>query len=73
MEGARLVRLLEKLVAYGKILEHVERRGTPRRLAELLLRGEVKDAEAFTDKAPDAVVGKIRERLATAQEVDGGR
>jgi DNA gyrase subunit B len=51
VEGPRLVRLLEKLVAYGKILEHVERRGTPRRLAELLLRGEVKDAEAFTDKA----------------------
>jgi DNA gyrase subunit B len=50
VEGARLIRLLEKLVAYGKLIEHVERRGTPRRLAELLLRGEVKDAEAFTDK-----------------------
>jgi DNA gyrase subunit B len=51
VDGARLTRLLEKMVAYGKLLEHVERRGTPRSLVELLLRGEVKDAEAFTDKA----------------------
>jgi DNA gyrase subunit B len=50
IDGARLVRLLERLVAYGKLIEHVERRGTPRRLAELLLAGEVKDAEAFSDK-----------------------
>src|SRR5262249_53648468 len=50
IEGARLVRLLEKLVQYGKLLEHVERRAMPRRLAELLLEGEVKDAEVFTNK-----------------------
>ncbi|HET8644867.1 MAG TPA: DNA gyrase subunit B, partial [Vicinamibacteria bacterium] len=50
VEGARLIRLLEKLVSYGKLIAHVERRGTPRRLAELLLRGEVKDADAFQDK-----------------------
>ena len=29
----------------------VEKRGTPRSLVELLLRGRIKDAEAFTDKA----------------------
>src|SRR5712692_8251031 len=44
IDGARLVRILEKLVSYGKLLEHVERRGIPRRLAELLLEGEAKDA-----------------------------
>jgi DNA gyrase subunit B len=38
------------MVAYGKLIERVERRGLPRRLVELLLRGAVKDAEAFTDK-----------------------
>jgi DNA gyrase subunit B len=51
IEGPRLVRLLERLVAYGKLIDHVERRGIPRRLAELLLAGEVRDAEAFSDKA----------------------
>jgi DNA gyrase subunit B len=50
IEGPRLVRLLEKLVQYGKLIEHVERRAMPRRLAELLLTGEVKDAEVFTNK-----------------------
>jgi DNA gyrase subunit B len=50
VDGARLVRLLEKLVDYGRLIAHVERRGTPRRLAELLLKGEVKDAEVFTNK-----------------------
>jgi DNA gyrase subunit B len=50
IEGARLVRLLEKLVSYGKLMAHIERRGIPTRLAELLLKGEVKDAEVFTNK-----------------------
>src|SRR5207247_381364 len=39
-------------------LDHVERRGTPRRLAELLLRGEVKDVEVFTDR--DRLLALIR-------------
>jgi DNA gyrase subunit B len=51
VDGARLVRLLEKMVAYGKLIERAERRGLPRGLVELLLRGEVRDAEVFTDKA----------------------
>jgi len=50
IEGSRLVRLLEKLVSYGKLMAHIERRGIPTRLAELLLKGEVKDAEVFTNK-----------------------
>ena len=50
VEGPRLIRLLETLVHYGKLIEHVVRRGTPRRLAQLLLESEVKDAEIFTNK-----------------------
>ena len=50
IEGTRLVRLLERMVAVGKLLEHIERKGTPRSLVEMLVRGEVKDADAFTDK-----------------------
>src|SRR5262245_12533397 len=50
VEGAKLVRLLERMVSFGKLLDLVERKGTPRALVELLLRGRVKDAEAFTDK-----------------------
>ncbi len=51
IEGARLAHLLERMVAFGKLLDHVEKKGMPRHLVELLLRGQVKDAEAFTDKA----------------------
>jgi DNA gyrase subunit B len=50
VEGPKLVRLLERMVGYRKLLSVVERKGTPRGLVELLLRGQVKDAEAFTDK-----------------------
>jgi DNA gyrase subunit B len=50
VEGVRLSRMLEKMVAFGKLLERVERRALPRQLVELLLKGEVKDAEVFTDK-----------------------
>jgi DNA gyrase subunit B len=51
VEGPRLIRLLERMVAFGKLIELVERKGTPRALVELLLRAQVKDAEAFNDKA----------------------
>src|SRR5207237_262970 len=37
IEGSRLVRLLERLVSYGKLMAHIERRGIPGRLAALLL------------------------------------
>jgi DNA gyrase subunit B len=50
IEGARLIRLLDRMVGYSKLLAMVEKKGTPRALVELLLRGQVKDAEAFTDK-----------------------
>jgi DNA gyrase subunit B len=50
IEGAKLQRLLERMVAFGKLLDMVEKKGTPRSLVELLLRGKVKDAETFTDK-----------------------
>jgi DNA gyrase subunit B len=50
-EGAKLQRLLERMVTVTKLLDRVEKRGIPRSLAERLLRGQIKDAEAFTDKA----------------------
>ena len=50
VDGKRLVHLLDRMMAYGKLLQMVEKRGTPRTLVELLLKGRVKDAEAFTDK-----------------------
>src|SRR4029450_13200745 len=50
IEGPRLVHLLGRMVAYSKLLAMVEKKGTPRALVELLLRGQLKDADAFTDK-----------------------
>jgi DNA gyrase subunit B len=50
IEGPKLRHLLERVVSVNKLLDMIERKGTPRRLVELLLRGQVKDAEAFTDK-----------------------
>jgi DNA gyrase subunit B len=50
-EGARLAHLVGKMVTVQKLLERIEKRGVPRPLAELFLRGRVKDAEVFTDKA----------------------
>jgi DNA gyrase subunit B len=49
-EGAKLAYLLGKMVAVSKLLDRVERKGTPRELVELLLKGQVKDAAVFTDK-----------------------
>jgi DNA gyrase subunit B len=50
-EGTKLQRLLERMVTVTKLLDRIEKRGIPRSLAERLLRGQIKDAEAFTDKA----------------------
>jgi DNA gyrase subunit B len=50
-EGARLAHLVGKMVSVQKLLERIEKRGIPRGLVELLLRGRVKDKDAFTDKA----------------------
>jgi DNA gyrase subunit B len=49
--GAKLIQKLARMVAFQKLLAVVERKGTPRALVELLLRGQVKDAEVFKDKA----------------------
>src|SRR5438067_3228936 len=51
IEGARLIRLLDRMVGYSKLVAMVEKKGMPRPLVELLLKGHVKDAEAFTDMA----------------------
>jgi len=50
-EGTKLQRLLERMVTVSKLLDRIEKRGIPRSLAERLLKGQIKDAEAFTDKA----------------------
>jgi len=50
-EGLKLQRLLEKMVSVSKLLDRIEKKGVPRPLVELLLRGEIKDTEVFTDKS----------------------
>ncbi len=50
VEGPRLVVLLERMVAFQKLVRMVERKATPRSVVELLLRAQVKDAEVFTHK-----------------------
>jgi DNA gyrase subunit B len=62
LEGQKLARVLEKMVAVTKLLDRIERRGVPRRLAELMLRGQIKDAEVFTDKVRLLdLIGPLRE------------
>ncbi len=51
VEGPKLAHLVGKLLAVSKLLERIEKRGVPRKLSELLLRGRVRTAEAFTDKS----------------------
>ena len=51
IDGPKLSHLVDRMVGYARLLEMVERRGTPRMLVELLLRGSVKDAEVFENKA----------------------
>jgi DNA gyrase subunit B len=50
-EGPRLARLLERMVSFNRLLEMVEKKGTPPALVELLLRARAKDTEIFQDKA----------------------
>jgi DNA gyrase subunit B len=57
-EGPKLAHLVGKMVSVGKLLERIEKRGVPRGLVELLLRGRIKDAEVFTDK--ERLLGLIR-------------
>jgi DNA gyrase subunit B len=51
IEGARLAHVVGRMVTVTKLLERTERRGVPRELAEMLLRGRIRDAEVFRDKA----------------------
>jgi DNA gyrase subunit B len=51
VEGSKLIRIIERMIAAGKLLDLIQRKGVPPGLAELLVRGAVKDAETFTDKA----------------------
>src|SRR6185436_19723389 len=51
VEGPRLVRLLDRMVGYSKLVAMVEKKGKPRELVELLLRGRLRESDAFTDRA----------------------
>jgi DNA gyrase subunit B len=51
IEGARLVRLLDRMVGYSKLLAMVEKKGPPRVLVELLIKGQIKEMGAFTERA----------------------
>jgi len=48
--GEELVRLLHRLIAYGKYIQVVERRGYPRDIVENLLAREVRDKSLFADR-----------------------
>src|SRR5579859_8136330 len=49
IEGGKLVRLIDRMTAVSKLLDLIERKGIPRRLSERLVRGQVKEADAFAD------------------------
>jgi len=51
IEGQRLAHVVGRMVTVTKLLERTERRGVPRDIAEVLLRGGIRDPEAFRDKA----------------------
>jgi len=50
IEGARLSQLLSRMGYFSRLLALVAKKGYPPELVEAFLRGEVKDAEAFSDK-----------------------
>ena len=49
--GEELVRLLQRLIGYGKYIQVVERRGHPRDIVEKLLAREVRDKSLFADRS----------------------
>jgi len=51
IEGARLAHVVGRMVTVSKLLDRLEKRGVPRSVVEVFLRGRIRDAEAFTDKA----------------------
>src|SRR6476660_715483 len=48
--GDELVKLLHRLIGYGKYIQVVERRGHPRDIVEKLLAREVRDKSLFADR-----------------------
>jgi DNA gyrase subunit B len=51
VSGDELVRILHRLIAYGKQMQVVERRGQPRDIVERLLSRDVRDKALFADRA----------------------
>jgi DNA gyrase subunit B len=51
VSGDELVRILHRLIAYGKQMQVVERRGQPRDIVERLLSRDVRDKSLFADRA----------------------
>ena len=51
VQGEDLVALLQRLIAYRKQMQHVERRGHLREIVEALLRQDVRDKSFFADRA----------------------
>jgi DNA gyrase subunit B len=49
-EGPKLARYLERMVAFGRLVEKVEKKGIPKALVELFLKSRARDPEIFTDK-----------------------
>ena len=50
IEGKHLAHVVGRMVAVGKHLERIQRRGVPRELVERMLRERIRDAETFSDK-----------------------
>src|SRR5512134_4017639 len=50
IDGPRLSHVVGRMVTVSKLLDRLEKRGVPRSVVEVFLRGRIKDAEAFTDK-----------------------
>src|SRR3954470_19711494 len=50
VSGDELVRVLQRLIAYGKQIQVVERRGQPRDIVEKLLARDIRDKALFADR-----------------------
>ena len=50
VSGDELVRVLQRLIAYGKQIQVVERRGQPRDIVEKLLARDIRDKAFFADR-----------------------
>jgi len=67
VEGQRLINLLERMVAFEKVLDRVVRRGYPARLMERLLEERVLKPETFTDQK--SLLQLIEPLRATSAEI----